>query len=89
LLSFFGQPSLRIRLANYGQNVHFLSRHIIEHSNIADPESILRFRKSTKPLDTTLARPLRLVPQMLLNCGFHNRLVMSPQFPKIADGLLS
>src|SRR5207253_5344600 len=55
------------------EHFHRIARDVVEHSNFADAEPILRPGQSAQAFDTALAQLLRLMPEMLLERLPHGR----------------
>ena len=74
---FFGQDR---------QNFDNVFCYVIEHANVIDPESILRFPHAPQTLDATATNFCRFMSQMNLHGSHNGRAVFRLECAKIICG---
>jgi hypothetical protein len=62
--SVLGKPVSRLGLCNDGEDFDGFDRDVIENSYLSDPKAILWLTQTPEPLDSALARPSGLLPQV-------------------------
>ncbi len=65
-----GKPGRRVFLRDDREDFDGFMRDIIEHSDLPDPEPILRLAQAPQALDAALAHSGRLVAQRACGTGF-------------------
>jgi hypothetical protein len=61
------EPGVRLLFRDDGKDLDFRFSNVIEHPDVANPETVLRLAHTAKSLNAALADLHRLVLQMPLN----------------------
>src|SRR5690349_7462402 len=86
-LPFRLKPLSRSNLRHDGKYLYHASRNIVEDTDIADPQPVLRSRHAAKALDPALALARRLVAEPLLQGRPYRLAVSFPRAAHIVYGL--
>jgi hypothetical protein len=87
--SFLREPTLRLLLGDDGKDFDRRFCNVIEHHDVADPQSVLRLAEAAQPLHATFADFRRFVSEVAVDRVLDQRSLVAGQLPKHASGLWS